>query len=222
MSMAVFYPEMRAALLVALLGLAGSCAAATPRAAARPSSPQPIEVDAVDSQIDTRANRVTLTKVTISQGGLSIQADKAVANGTGLSFNESRWEFDGAVRIRFEGGLLQAASATVRFAGDRIAQAEASGSPAEFQQQLESMARPVRGHAERIDYDFLAQKVRLNGGAWLFDGRNEMTSASILYLIKDQIAQNEASAGGRVHITIRPETGAESPANPPMRPESRQ
>jgi lipopolysaccharide export system protein LptA len=60
--------------------------------------------------------------------------------------------------------------------------------------------------------------VRLAGEAWLFDGRNEMTSPTILYAVREQVMRNEASTGGRVHITIRPDASTDVPA---PRPESR-
>ncbi|MEY4760350.1 MAG: hypothetical protein RLZZ200_206, partial [Pseudomonadota bacterium] len=156
--------------------------------------------------------------VTVTQGGLSIRADRATADGTGLSFNDSRWEFSGSVRIRFVGGTLLSQSATVRFAGNRLALAQATGTPAEFEQQIEGVTRPVHGHAGTIDYDFIAQSVRLSGDAWLFDGRNEMTSPTIVYAVREQVMRNE-TGGGRVHITIRPEGTADVPS---PRPETRQ
>jgi lipopolysaccharide transport protein LptA len=215
--MADFPPDLRTALVAALLCLALPASAATLRLPPNePARPQAIDVVASSSQIDSRANRLTFFDVTITQGTLTIRADKAVANGTGLSFDDSNWEFTGGVRIQVESGTLQAAMATVRFQGNRIAQAQASGMPAEFEQQLENLPRPVRGHAGSIDYDFVAQKVRLAGDAFLFDGRNEMTSASIVYLVREQIAQNEAAPGSRVHITIRPEGAPDAP--PPPQP----
>ena len=219
--MAVFLPDPRAALVAGLLCIALPATAATPRPAPRePLRPQAIDVVASSSQIDSRANRLTFFEVTITQGTLTIQADKAVANGTGLSFDDSNWEVTGGVHIRFENGSLQAATATVRFTGNRIALAQASGTPAEFEQQLDSLPRPVRGHAGSIDYDFVAQRVRLAGDAFLFDGRNEMTSPSIVYLVQEQIAQNEAGPGSRVHITIRPEGAPDAPPPAPSPPGS--
>ena len=232
--MADFLPEARAAFLAGLLCLALPAAAATPRAAAPrsvPPRPAPhgvlqtdpacsqdivVESDAAESavKIDSRANRLTILAVTITQCTLSIRADKAIANGTGVSFNNSTWEFTGAVNIRFATGSLQSAAATVRFVGNRIAQARATGTPAEFEQKLDNLPRPVHGHAGSIDYDFVAQTVRLDGEAFLFDGRNDMTNESIAYSIKDQVAQLSAAPGGRVRITIRPEASSDTPATP--------
>ena len=198
--------------------LAALALSAPPVQAAAPPRPpagtgQDIVLDASDSQIDYGANRLTFRDVSIAQGALRIQADKAVANGTGLRFDDSRWEFSGNVRIRFETGTLNASQASVRFTGNRIAQALAQGTPAEFEQKLPSMTRPVRGHAGRIDFDILAQTIRLSQDAWLFDGRNEINSQALLYSIRDQLARNETEPGstGRVHITIRPDATGETP-----------
>lgn len=211
-------PELRIVLLAGLLGLALPAVAAAPRAMPREQASLPIDVVASSSSIDSKANRLSFDDVTVTQGAFSIRASRATADGTGLSFNDSRWEFTGAVRIRFPGGTMQSQSATVRFAGNRLARAQATGMPAEFEQQLEGVSRPVRGRASTIDYDFVAQSVRLSGEAWLFDGRNEMTSPAIVYAVREQVMRNE-SGGGRVHITIRPEGAPETPA---PRPETRQ
>jgi lipopolysaccharide export system protein LptA len=151
-------------------------AAAAPAAAGAAASVPDIMLDAGSSQIDYSANRLAFTDVTISQGDLRIRADKAEANGTGLRFDDSRWEFSGNVRIAFPNGTLTATDAGVRFAGNRMALAQARGAPAQFEQQLASLPRPVRGRAGRIDFDFIAQSLKLSQDAWLFDGRNEMAS----------------------------------------------
>ena len=167
-----------------------------------------IVLDAGSSQIDYAANRLSFTDVTISQGELRIHADKAVANGVGLRFDDSRWEFSGNVVLQMGRGSLSASETTVRFAGNRIASAQARGTPAQFEQQVAALPKPVRGHAARIDYDIAAQTVRLSQDAWLFDGRNEINSPTLIYNIRDQIARSDTRQGSsaRVQITIRPET----------------
>ena len=113
-----------------------------------------IQLDAATSQIDYGANRLTFTDVTISQGELRIRADRAVANGTGLRFDDSRWEFTGNVRIGFGNGTLTASDASVRFAGNRMAVAQARGTPAQFElydireQVARSETRP--GSSDRV------------------------------------------------------------------------
>ena len=122
------------------------------------------------------------------------------------------------MRIGFGNGTLTASDASVRFAGNRMAVAQARGAPAQFEQQLASLPRPVRGRAGRIDFDFVAQTLRLSQDAWLFDGRNEMSSPALLYDIREQVARSETRPGSsdRVQITIRPEAGDTPPAPRPV------
>ncbi len=197
----------RAGLFAALTLAALPLWAAAPSPAATAGD---IVLDAGSSQIDYAANRLSFTDVTISQGELRIHADKAVANGSGLRFDDSRWEFSGNVVLQMGRGSLSASETTVHFAGNRIASAQARGTPAQFEQQVPTLARPVHGHAGRIDFDIAAQTVRLSQDAWLFDGRNEINSPVLVYSIRDQVARSETRQGSseRVQITIRPDAAA--------------
>ena len=242
--MAISNPERRL-LWVLLLSLPLAASAATPRKrTTTPTAPAAVSaaqrvrpataagsatsaatvpdivLDAGSSQIDYSANRLAFTDVTISQGELRIRADKAEANGTGLRFDDSRWEFSGNVRIVFPNGTLSATDASVRFAGNRMALAQARGTPAQFEQQLASLPRPVRGRAGHIDFDFIAQTLKLSQDAWLFDGRNEMASPGLLYDIREQVARSETKPGAneRVQITIRPESGEQIALPVPAKP----
>jgi lipopolysaccharide transport protein LptA len=136
-----------------------------------------------------------------------------------MRFDDSRWEFRGAVRIRFAGGEMRADQASIRFAGNRLAQAVARGAPAEFQQQLEGLPRPVQGTAATVTLDMTTQTVRLAQDAWLFDGRNEIRSAALVFDMRSRLARTERPAGAtpgeRVRITIRPEPQAPVPAATP-------
>lgn len=210
-------------LLALLLPAVALGQAASPRAevhGAAASATQDIVLDASSTQIDYGANRLTFADVTVTQGDMRIRADRAVANGTDRKFEDSNWEFSGNVRINFETGTLLANKASVRFVANRVVLTSAVGTPAEFEQKLANMPRPVRGHASNIDYDVVAQTIRLRDDAWMFDGRNEMTSPALVYDIRAQRAQNETPPGtsGRVHITIRPDTPVEAPAPATGRP----
>jgi LPS export ABC transporter protein LptC/lipopolysaccharide transport protein LptA len=171
------------------------------------TAPPDIELEAADSQVDGATNRLTFTDVTITQGVFQIRARGARGEGAGLSFQDSRWEFTGDVRIRFEGGTLVADSAVIQFAGNRPAQARVSGTPAEFTQQVEGLPRPVQGRARSVTLDLLARTVRLTQDAWLFDGRNEIRSQAVFYDMRARLARAErgGSDDERVRITIRPE-----------------
>jgi lipopolysaccharide transport protein LptA len=201
-----------AALLLAGLAVCSAGGAAAPRGPA--PGTEPIDIAGRGMQIDYVGNRLRLSDVTITQGALVIAAREAVADGVELSFEDSRWQFRGDVRIRFADGSLSADLATVSFRANRIEKAAATGSPAKFEQKLESMAQPARGTAGRIDYEVAAGLIRLADKAWLSDGRNEINSDALVYNVRRQRVETEASPGGddRVRITIKPGEPGPQPA----------
>jgi lipopolysaccharide transport protein LptA len=227
--MAAIHAELRIPRKSLCLAVVACGAMAAHGAGPSGRSVQDIVLDAASSDIDYRANKLHFRDVVISQGDTRIQASEAEANGTGLKFDDSTWQFRGDVRIRFASGNLQSDSATVSFSRNRIAQASISGSPAQFEQRVENLPQPARGRANRIDYDLQAGTVRLTQNAWLSDGRSEISSQVLVYNLKDQKVQTEnraetgppSAAGtepglgkGRVHITIRPPPDA-PPATAP-------
>lgn len=203
--MAVSFPRLfLIALLAPLALLAATALAANPRATL------PISVEADSSDFDYRNGVLVFTRVRITQGDARVEADRATA--TGLEFENSRWLFEGNVRISAEGGALASEMANVRFTNNEIASAEVAGSPARFAQQRGE--RRAEGHAQRIDYDLSSGRVRLTGGAWLSDGSNEITGSTLVYSMQEQrVLADAADQGGTpVRITINPKSppGAEA------------
>jgi lipopolysaccharide transport protein LptA len=166
---------------------------------------QPISLDAASSDIDYPSNRVRFRDVTITQGETTVQAERAEA--TGLEFADSRWEFEGDVRIRVPPqGELRSQRAVVVFKANRIESATITGQPAEFEQQREDSDLMARGRAGSIEYSVGEGIVRLSEDAWLTDGRNEITGPLLVYNIRAQRVQAATEPGGkqRVRITINP------------------
>lgn len=205
----------RKLLLLLAAALASGAAAAPPpqtRSEAQPAPPpalppgqQPITVDAASSEVDYRTNTVVFSEVVISQGATRVQADHAHA--TGLNFANSRWTFEGRVRIDAEQhGNLRSDQATVDFRDNRIARATITGKPAEFEQKRADSDQMARGHADEIVYDLTDGTVRLSNEAWLTDGQNEISGPLLVYNVRAQRVQAAASPGTnqRVHITIAP------------------
>ena len=186
--------------------IAACCAAGA--AVAAPTDPhgpqiddsQPIQLEAGPSNFDYKNSRLVFHGVKISQGGLSIEADEGTA--TGLDFKESHWLFSGHVRITFPDGSLQSEEARITFAANLIASAEASGSPARFEQQREHSV--ARGRAAHITYQPGVGTVRLVEDAWLSDAGNEISAQTIVYHIREQrvVADPDEQGAGRVHLTI--------------------
>jgi lipopolysaccharide transport protein LptA len=196
------------ALLLSVLGAGGSVpAAAEPAAPAKTaaatapltSSQLPITVDAASSQVDYKTNTVEFKQVVISQGATRVQADHAHA--TGLNFANSRWTFDGNVKIDAESrGSLRSDQAVVEFKDNRIVRATITGKPAEFEQLRSESGQLARGHADQIVYDVSEGTVRLTEDAWLTDGQNQISGPLLVYDVRAQRVQ----AAGGTHITIAP------------------
>ena len=208
-----------------------SAAAAPPVAAAltQPSHQLPNTVDAASSEVDYRTNTVVFSQVVISQGTMRVQADHAHASG--LNFANSRWTFEGHVRIDAEPrGSLRADQAVVEFRDNRIVRATASGKPAEFEQPRADSQQMARGHADEIVYDVTEGTVRLTDNAWLTDGTNEISGPLLVYNIRAQRVQAATQSGTdqRVHIVIQPQgtpappgkTHSEPGKSPPPSPRS--
>src|SRR5215831_10290529 len=196
-------------------------AAAAPSVAAaltQPSRQLPITVDAASSEVDYRTNTVVFSQVVISQGAMRVQADHAHASG--LTFANSRWTFEGHVRIdAAPSGSLRSDQAVVEFHDNRILRATATGKPAEFEQPRGESQQMARGHADEIVYDVNEGTVRLSNEAWLSDGVNEISGPLLVYNIRAQRVQAATQPGSdqRIHITIQPQG---TPAAPPGKTQS--
>jgi lipopolysaccharide transport protein LptA len=166
----------------------------------------PISLDAASSEVDYKTNTVVFKDVVISQGDTKVQADHAQA--TGLDFVNSRWTFEGNVRIHAEQqGSLHSDQAVVEFRDNQISKATIEGSPAEFEQKRADSDLTARGHARQIVYDVSDGSVHLSKDAWLSDGRNEIGGPLLVYNIREQRVQAAAKPGTdeRVHIRITPQ-----------------
>jgi lipopolysaccharide export system protein LptA len=128
----------------------------------------PIELEADSSEIDHKNNHLVFHNVRIQQGEMSIRAE--LAQGSNLEFAEAEWVFTGRVQIESTGAKLDAQQATINFHNHRIRRANLEGAPVAFEQTRPGAPAPTRGHANRIEYDFDAQVLRLSGAAWLSEG----------------------------------------------------
>jgi lipopolysaccharide transport protein LptA len=189
-----------------------------------PSGQLPITVDAASSEVDYKTNTVVFSQVVITQGSTRLQADHAHASG--LNFANSRWTFDGHVRMDMPPrGSVRADQAVVEFKDNHIARATVTGKPAEFEQLRTDSQMMAHGHANEIIYDVIDGTVRLSEDAWLTDGQNEISGPLLVYNIREQRVQAATQPGTdqRVHITIAPQSvpsnkGKNEPSKPPPNP----
>jgi lipopolysaccharide transport protein LptA len=224
--MSCWSPVRRAAIFALVCGSALTMpigSAATHIAAASKNSLPPISkdarklpIDVASSQVDYKGDTVLFKDVVITQGDTRVQADRAHAVGL-ENFDNSRWTFEGNVRINGEQhGSLRSDQAVVEFRNKNIAKATAIGNPAEFEQKRSDSDETARGHAREIVYNVNDGTVRLSNDAWLSDRHNEISGQELIYSIREQRVQAEAQPGsdGRVHIKIVPQPN-ESPNKKP-------
>lgn len=171
---------------------------------------QPVSVDAAGPvQMDLRTNTLVFRNVVISQGNMRVSAEHAHA--TGLDFANSKWNFEGNVRIDGEQrGNLRADQAVVEFKDNHIARATVTGKPAEFEQKRANSDQMARGRAGEILYDLSNGTVQLKDDAWLCDGQNQISGPLLVYNIREQrlgAAGAPGVADQRIHINIAPPHG---------------
>jgi len=177
---------------IATVALLAACAAAT----AQDRAQLPIQLTATSLNFDSQKGVVEYGAITITQGQIRITADRAVT--TGVDFEDSRWQFNGTVRITMPDASLASETADVKFAGGEIQSATVTGAPATFEQKRKDEL--ARGRANRIDYDLKRGTAEFAGDAWLSDGKTELTGETLTY----STANQQVVSHQPVVITIQP------------------
>lgn len=163
-----------------------------------------------------------LGNVRISQGNVSLQAQKATAQG--MQGEHGRATFDRSVHISTAEAELRSETASASFEGGQIAEAVAKGAPASFEQRNTSNDKRVRGRANTIEYDFTTGTVKLTDNVWFSQGGNEFRGDTLIYYVRDErvVMNPGGTQSGRVNITIRPRNGAgKSTRSPTASPDDR-
>jgi len=174
----------------------------------------PISYDASSMDADVKTHVMHLKDVTITYGKMTVRADRALA--TAGDFKNSRWTFDGNVRINAEpSGNLRSDEAIVEFEDNQLIRATATGNPAEFDQQRAGSDMIARGHADQIVYEVGAGTVRLSNDAWVTDGRNDISGPVIVYSLREEHVEATTSPGTdkRVHVTLSPNDAPKAEAS---------
>jgi lipopolysaccharide transport protein LptA len=163
-----------------------------------------LPIDIASSRVDYKGDTVDFQNVTITQGATKVQADRAHATGLD-NFDNSRWTFEGNVRINGEQhGSLKSDAAVVEFRNNYISKATVTGNPAEFEQKRTDTDEVARGHAREIVYNVSDGTVRLSNDAWIWDGHNALSAPELVYNIREQHVQAAAEPGNQVHLRIDP------------------
>jgi lipopolysaccharide transport protein LptA len=141
-----------------------------------------ITYDAASMAMDNETHVMHLKDVTITFGNISVKADRALA--TAGDFKDTRWMFDGNVRINANAqGNLHSDKAVVEFQDNQLKRATVTGSPAEFDHKRRDSGVVTRGHADEIVYEAGPGTVRLSN-AYITDGKNELNGPLIVYSVR--------------------------------------
>jgi lipopolysaccharide transport protein LptA len=196
---------IEASVTLALLGAAPGLSVPAAKIA-ESAAPPTISYDASYMDTDFKTQVMHLKDVTITYGKMTVRADRALA--TARDFKNSRWTFDGNVRINADPrGNLRSDEAVVEFEDNQLKRATATGAPAEFDQKRTDSDVIARGHANQIVYEVAAGTVRLSNDAWITDGKNDdIRGPVIVYSLREEHVEAAMSPGTdtRVHVTIAP------------------
>jgi lipopolysaccharide transport protein LptA len=198
--MAFLNPEFGSALVLSAMLLPGVAFGILP------STKERIVLEADSSEFDKEKNQLIFHQVRITQAGLTIVADNAVADG--LDFSKSVWTFTGSVNIGGDGSHISGSRAQLTFTDSRLTQATTTGQPATFDREAdpENDLRALSGDAQSIEYDAVAGTLVLNGQARLIDGSNEITGNRLLYNILEDKLVASSDEFSQIRIVITPQT----------------
>ena len=168
------------------------------------SAELPINIDAESTGYLADESVLTFTKLNLSQGGVSISADRGEASK--LDFENSTWRFEGNIIIKLENGRIESDFAHLEFEGHQIKIARIQGSPAMLLIDREAEVARTSAIADRIDYDFQRSLIDFTGNVSIQEGGNQISSEYLIYNIKDQSiqAQSNSNDNSKVKITYTP------------------
>ena len=168
------------------------------------SAELPINIDAESTGYLADESVLTFTKLNLSQGQISISADRGEASK--LDFENSTWKFEGNIRITLENGSIESDFAHLEFEGHQIKTARIQGSPAKLLFNREDEVTRTSAIANRIDYDFQKSLIDFTGNVSIQEGGNKISSEYLVYNIKDQSIQalSDIKDNSKVKITYTP------------------
>lgn len=200
--------------LVGALVLSALCCGAGAAELVRPGDAFSYEADIITTDLRSQTLEIS-GNVHVTQGANSIQSGTAKAIGPS---DNSRWNFQKAVRIVTSEAELDSDSADAAVVGGQLSRARIEGSPAQFRQRGGPADRQIRGRAGVIEYDFVAGIVKLSDQVWFSNGKDEFRGDVVIYNVREERVQTGGQ--GRVRGIIRPE-GKTTVAPPsPPKPES--
>jgi lipopolysaccharide transport protein LptA len=211
--MAPSYPERRRRGLMRAVLAAGALLCLLPALAAGISGEE-IDVSGEGLVMNLNAGTESMGDLVLRQGNTLIKAKHAEGSGLANNRRNGSWVLNGEVHIEFDGAVLDAESATVKFVDNRLKTVAVLGKPARFSHTLRNSSRG-QGTAERIDYDASTSDVRFSGRtAFQYDTLQVRNEVEVIYNLKDSTVRTPK--GSRSEGSYQP---PEKPVPPPRTPD---
>lgn len=134
---------------------------------------------------------------------LEIEADRKHTDYKG---GEATYE--GRVIIRQGQLLLQADKAIIHLRDGQFDRAMLEGHPATYQDR-DDAGLPIRGEAQRMDYQALDEVITLSGQARVERAGDTLASERIVYRLKSEVVDAGAGGSDRVRMTLQPRNTSE-------------
>ena len=213
--LAWFRRRKRVAMAVASLALA--CAGIGPsgaqegeeRQGTEPAAPQTATGDQSfrvlfkDFTYDGPSGRTEVTEPRISQGGMSLAADRGVYTEAQGEDGVTEWRLDGSVEIAAPGVRITGDAAEFITRNDVLERFSLHGDPARFEDLEPGAAGQAFGESEELLYDAVGDVVSLNGEARVVLGPNEYLGCDLIYDIGAKASRSGSAECDRPLQMIR-------------------
>lgn len=164
----------------------------------------PVIIDADRTDYDGKTSMLRFTALRLTQGGIGIEADVALASR--MDFDDSVWRFSGNVVFDVNEGHVTCDSADLKFSDFQLQHATIKGSPATFEFKRSGSNESTYAEAGVLDYDVVRGVIEFSGGTTITEGGNRITSESLIYNISAQKINAASSGNGddRVKVIFTP------------------
>lgn len=164
----------------------------------------PISLDADSTDYDGKNSMIRFKGLRLSQGNIGIEADQGLASK--LDFEDSVWRFTGNIKIDVENGHIECESADLRFSNHQLLLAEIEGVPATYELTRSDSGDTTYAEAGKLRYDLVKGTIAFSDNATITEGGNQISSAYLVYNIKEQRISAQSSGNGdeKVKITYTP------------------
>jgi lipopolysaccharide transport protein LptA len=192
---------MASSLPNSVLGLLAAAASSMLAAQTNDAPREDLLFDSDSLTLDRRTNLIELQGPSITQGDMHIEADRALATGTEFE-QSSEWRFIGHVKITVDTVTIEADTAVFTFENEQLARGELEGQPASFRDSDPEREKPVRGGANKLEYDYVARTLRMSEDAWINKDQYEIQGCDIIYDFNDERVTSGSSDCGAFRIRV--------------------